>query len=119
MDCRALTFRQLPHQAKLFLEYFDHFEKVKSFYVHPPTMPAVTRAARKGGYPDDRRAEVTSILRRQNMALGAGAETLSNPDRLEKGAVPVASGQQGGLFSGPAYSRYKAPNPAQDPHQLA
>jgi len=104
MDCRALTFRQLPHQAKLFLEYFDHFEKVKSFYVHPPTMPAVTRAARKVGYPDDRRAEVTSILRRQNMALGAGAETLSNLDRLEKGAVAVVSGQQVGLFSGPAYS---------------
>src|SRR6266481_2746535 len=118
MDCRALTFHQLPHQPKLFLEYFDRFEKVKSFYVHPPTMPAVTRAARKLAYPDDRRAEVTSILRRQNMALGAGAETLSNLDRLEKGAVAVVSGQQVGLFSGPAYSVYKALSAVQIAEEL-
>jgi bacillithiol synthase len=108
MDCRALTFAQLPHQPKLFLEYLDHFEKVKSFYVHPPAMAAVARAARKLDYPEDRRAEVSSILRGQNTALGAGAETISNLDRLEKGAVAVVSGQQVGLFSGPGYAIYKA-----------
>src|SRR5712671_6837149 len=108
MDSRVLTFRQLPHQPKLFLEYLDHFEKVKSFYFHPPAMPAVTRSARKLDYPGERRAEVASILRKQNIDLGAGAETLSNLDRLEEGAVAVVSGQQVGLFSGPAYSVYKA-----------
>jgi bacillithiol synthase len=108
MDCRPLPFRQLPHQPKLFLEYLDHFEKVKSFYAHPPAMAAVTREARKLDYPDERRAEVSSILRRQNIALGAGEETLSNLERLQKGAVAVVSGQQVGLFSGPAYSVYKA-----------
>jgi bacillithiol biosynthesis cysteine-adding enzyme BshC len=108
MDCRALNFRQVPHQPKLFLEYLDHFEKVKSFYLHPPAMSSVTRAAQKLDYPDDRRAEVTSILRKQNIALGAGSETLSHLDRLEKGAVAVVSGQQVGLFGGPAYSIYKA-----------
>src|SRR5258707_8869043 len=108
MDCRVLPLRQLPHQPKLFLEYLDHFEKVKSFYAHPPAMAAVTGVARKLDYPDDRRAEVTSILREQNIALGAGLEALSNLDRLEKGAVAVVSGQQVGLFSGPAYSIYKA-----------
>jgi bacillithiol biosynthesis cysteine-adding enzyme BshC len=108
MDCRVLNFRQIPHQPKLFVEYLEHFEKVKSFYLHPPAMSSVTRAAQKLDYPDDRRAEVTSILRKQNIALGAGPETLSHLDRLEKGAVAVVSGQQVGLFGGPAYSIYKA-----------
>src|SRR5882672_5301699 len=119
MDCRVLTFRQLPHQPKLFLEYLDHFERVNAFYAHPPAMSAVKGAAQKVDYPDDRRAEVTSILRRQNIALGAGAETLSNLDRLEKGAVAVVSGQQVGLFSGPAYSIYKALTAVQIAEELS
>jgi len=108
MDCRALAFRQLPHQPKLFLDYLDHFERVKSFYVHPPTMQALARASRKLNYPVERRAEVARLLREQNAALGAGAETQSNLERLEKGAVAIVTGQQVGLFSGPAYAVYKA-----------
>src|SRR5881392_952284 len=99
MDCRPLAFRQVPHQPELFLEYLDHFENVKSFYSHPPAMPAVTRVARKLDYPGERRTEVASILLKQNTTLGAGADTLSNLDQLEKGAVAVVSGQQVGLFS--------------------
>ncbi len=108
MDCRALAFRRLPHQPKLFLEYLDHFERVKTFYVHPPTMQAVTRTARKLEYPRERRGEVAELLRKQNIALGAGAETQSNLARLEKGAIAIVTGQQVGLFSGPAYAIYKA-----------
>src|SRR5260370_4401960 len=89
MDCRVLSFRQLPHQPKLFLEYMEHFEKVKTFYFHPPAMPEVTRAARKLDYPAGRRAEVSSILRKQNLPFGAGAETLAHPDRLVSGALPA------------------------------
>src|SRR5207245_4433439 len=108
MDCRSLPFRQLPHQPKLFLEYLDHFEKVKSFYQHPPTMPTVARVARKIDYLDERRAGVASVLRKQNAAFGAGAETNANLDQLTNGAVAVVSGQQVGLFGGPAYAVYKA-----------
>jgi bacillithiol biosynthesis cysteine-adding enzyme BshC len=108
MDCRVLAFRQLPHQPKLFLEFLDHFEKVKSFYAHAATVQAVTRAARKMDYPSDRRTEVARILREQNAAFGAGAETAANLERLDAGAVAVVTGQQVGLFGGPAYSVYKA-----------
>src|SRR5438552_18969898 len=101
MDCDALAFRQLPHQPKLFVEYLDHFEKVKSFYFYPPTMPAVTRSARTLDYPGERRRELTSILRKQNITLRAGAETLGNLEQRGKDAVAIAPGPPVGLFSGP------------------
>src|SRR5260370_23883238 len=107
MDCRRLPVRQLPHQPKLFLEYQDHFEKVKSFYFHAPNMPAVTRAARKLDYPDERRAEISSILRRQNVALGAGPENPSPLGRLQKGGLLVVSRPQIELVRGARLSAHQ------------
>jgi bacillithiol biosynthesis cysteine-adding enzyme BshC len=108
MDCRTLPFSQLPHQPKLFLQFAERFSSVKQFYAHPPNMPAVRSAARKLKFPQERRTEVSSALREQNTAFGAGEATFENLDSLEKGAVAVVSGQQVGLFSGPAYAIYKA-----------
>jgi len=108
MDCRALAFSQLPHQPKLFLAYWEKFETVKAFYAHAPTMDAVKQTAGKLDYPPERRAVVAQILGKQNAELGAGAETRANLEQLARGAVAVVSGQQVGLFGGPAYSIYKA-----------
>src|SRR5689334_3847880 len=108
MDCRALAFSQLPHQPKLFLAYLEKFESVKAFYAHPPTMEAVRQASGKVDCPAERRALVARILGKQNAGLGGGTETQANLERLANGAVAVVSGQQVGLFGGPAYAAYKA-----------
>ncbi len=118
MECRALPFRQLPHQSKLFIQFLDNFPRVKQFYGHPPTIQAVKKAARSLEYPRERRAEVAEILRGQNAALGAGEATRENLARLEKGAVAVVSGQQVGLFGGPAYAVYKAVSAIQIAEEL-
>jgi len=118
MDCRALPFRQLPHQSKLFIQFLDDFPSVKQFYGHPPTIQAVKKATRSLDYPRERRAEVAKILGEQNAAYGAGEATRKNLERFLKGAAAVVSGQQVGLFSGPAYAIYKAVTAIQIAHEL-
>ena len=108
MGCTSIPFRRLPHQPKLFLHLVDDFSKVASFYAHAPTLDDVKRVATGLEYPADRRREVASILRDQNVSFGASEATLRHLEGLERGAVAVVSGQQVGLFSGPAYAVYKA-----------
>src|SRR6202047_2264245 len=104
----SIPFRRLPHQPKLFVRLIDDYSSVKQFYQHPPNMDAVKHVASSLDYPAERRREVARILREQNAAFGAGAAALSNLEKLERGAVAVVSGQQVGLFGGPAYAVYKA-----------
>src|SRR5271167_1590949 len=108
MDCRALAFRQLPHQPKLFLDYLDRFARVKPFYSHEPSAKSVLREAKALSFPRERASAVAAILRKQNAVSGSDSKVLENLDRLANGALAVVSGQQVGLFGGPAYSIYKA-----------
>src|SRR5271156_5782368 len=108
MGCISIPFRRLPHQPKLFLRFLDDFPSVSKFYPHPPTFESVNEVARSLDFPVDRRKEMTAVLRDVNGVLGAGDATRRNLDRLENGAVAVVSGQQVGLFGGPAFAFYKA-----------
>src|SRR5712672_1633207 len=108
MGCVSIPFRRLPHQPKLFVRLIDDYSSVKKFYAHPPAMDAVNGVAASLDYPAARRREVAGILHEQNAGFGAGAATRSNLEKFERGAVAVVSGQQVGLFGGPAYAVYKA-----------
>ena len=108
MGCVSIPFRSLPHQPKLFVRLIDDYSSVKQFYAHPPNMDAVKEVAARLDYPAERRSEVVRILREQNAAFGASAATTGNLEKIERGAVAVVSGQQVGLFGGPAYAIYKA-----------
>jgi bacillithiol biosynthesis cysteine-adding enzyme BshC len=108
MGCVSIPFRRLPHQPKLFVRLIEDFASVSQFYAHAPNLDAVKRVAAGLEFPVARRREVAAILRRQNEAFGAGTAARSNLEKLERGAVAVVSGQQVGLFSGPAYAVYKA-----------
>jgi bacillithiol synthase len=108
MACVSIPFRRLPHQPKLFVQLIDDYSHVAKFYPHPPNVEAAKGLIQSLNYPADRRKQVAAILRRQNANFGAGAAAQNNLDKLERGAVAVVSGQQVGLFSGPAYAFYKA-----------
>jgi bacillithiol synthase len=118
MGCISIPFQRLPHQPKLFLRFLNDFSSVSQFYPYPPSLEAIRQAAKLLDYPEGRRNEVAVILRETNKSLGGSEATARNIDRLANGAVAVLSGQQVGLFGGPAYAFYKALSAIQIANEL-
>ncbi|MBI3483880.1 MAG: bacillithiol biosynthesis BshC, partial [Acidobacteria bacterium] len=108
MECHCLRSSDLPHTSKLYACFLEEFSRVARFYAHPPTEEGLQAAAGEVRQDAGVRAQVVDILREQNRKFGADASVMRNLDRLAAGALAVVSGQQVGLFSGPAYSFYKA-----------
>ncbi|HEY6291320.1 MAG TPA: bacillithiol biosynthesis cysteine-adding enzyme BshC [Terriglobia bacterium] len=111
MECQCIPYSRLPKTSTLFLDYVDHFERVASFYGGgtPFALASYQTVAGALNHPAALRSQVASVLMRQNRALGASEATLANLERLaEPGTMAVVTGQQVGLFSGPAFTLYKA-----------
>ena len=108
MECHCLRFHEIPQTTKLFSAFVDDFPSVKEFYAHAPDEAGVRAAAQKIRLDAAVRKSVVEILREQSRALGSDGATEKNIDRLANGAAAIVTGQQVGLFSGPAYSIYKA-----------
>ena len=108
MECDCLRFSEIPQTTKLFASFTENFSKVKEFYGHVPDEAGVRAAAKEVRLDAGMRRAVAGILREQNQALGSSAETMRNIERLRDGAAAIVTGQQVGLFGGPAYCFYKA-----------
>src|SRR3989344_5234138 len=109
MEAHCIPFTEIPHTAALFADALYRFPRVARFYAHAPFDPASVRAAAQAVALDAaRRVAVADVLAEQNRPFGGGHETEENIARLRRGAVAVVTGQQVGLFGGPAYSVYKA-----------
>src|SRR6185437_7722611 len=103
MQPACIRHTDLPGTSGLFADFAYHFDRVARFYRHDPHDPeSFARAAAEVQYPDDRRAAMVEALRAQN----GDSESLRR--FAQPGTVAVVTGQQVGLFSGPAYTIYKA-----------
>jgi bacillithiol biosynthesis cysteine-adding enzyme BshC len=103
MESSCVRQNLIPGTSKLFEDFLYHFDRVSGFYPHCFSDPAALRGSvSQIRYPGSRRAELTDALREQNGDSEA-LETLAQP-----GTVAVVTGQQVGLFSGPAYTIFKA-----------
>jgi bacillithiol biosynthesis cysteine-adding enzyme BshC len=108
MESHCLPFGRIPHTTKLFSTFAENFNEIAAYYGQPPTVAGVLAAARKIKLDENVQRAVVEVLREQNAAFGAGPDTTRNLERLAKGAAAIVTGQQVGLFGGPAYSLYKA-----------
>ncbi len=103
MDPACIRHTDVPGTTELFADFTYHFDRVARFYRHNPHDPAaLSAAAAEIDYPAARRQAMVEALRVHN------GESESLRRLAEPGTVAVVTGQQVGLFSGPAYTIYKA-----------
>ncbi len=103
MEPACIRHTDLPGTSRLFADFSYHFDRVAPFFRHAPHDPdSLAAAVREIDYPEARRAAMVAALAAQN-GPSESLERLAKP-----GTVAVVTGQQVGLFCGPAYTIYKA-----------
>jgi len=103
MHCTCVRHTELPNSTPLFLDVLYHPDRTAAFYKHPVRdLDAYRASAAEISFSDRDRTALISALRKQN------PESRSLELLAQKGTVAVVTGQQVGLFSGPAYTVYKA-----------
>lgn len=107
---RAVNFNCIPKTSPLFLDYLYNFSKIQPFFSSSYSLDYFKREnVSSSPIEMDHRLKLCEILQDQNQSYGAGARTLENLARLkDKDCFAVVTGQQVGLFTGPAYTIYKA-----------
>lgn len=109
MDPHCIPFTAIPHSTRLFVDYLYNFSRVADFYPHEPFGGGGLPHAAVEPLEPARRRAVADVLAVQNGDFGGGEQTQENIRLLREGrALAVVTGQQAGLFGGPAYSVYKA-----------
>src|SRR5579863_3976980 len=102
MESSCVRQTEIPGTSKLFADLIYHYDRVSDLFPFRPNDSDALKRAAQFDFPDDRRKALVEALRPLNQG-NPSLETLAEP-----GTVAVVTGQQVGLFSGPAYTVYKA-----------
>ncbi len=104
-----LEFRDLGDPTSLFRDFlYSENADICRYWPNRDVSLNEFAAEALSEYQTDRKL-LCDALRIENGSYGAGTETFENIDRLRRpDCVAVVTGQQSGLFAGPAYTVYKA-----------
>lgn len=107
MQITNYPFQKLPF-SELYKTYLNNFARIGDFYeVNPFDAQAVERRANKVSCKLDR-ATVVDLLHQFNSRFEVAEPTLKNIERFkDERAVAIVTGQQLGVYGGPAYTIYK------------
>jgi bacillithiol synthase len=106
----AVDVRRLPWMRRLAVDYAFDYARVAPFFAGDPAESPAWRAAVSAAQAHPRpRREIADIVLAQQTRRGAPPEAMAATRRLaEPGSVAIVTGQQAGLFGGPAFTLLKA-----------
>jgi len=101
-------FKNVPKTSAFFLDYLHDFPRLAPFFSFSYALDHFRKEAVSGAALAHRQ-ELCQILEKQNQSFGGGERTQENIEKLrDDDCAAVVTGQQVGLFTGPAYTIYKA-----------
>lgn len=110
MDCSStrIPYRQTNSFSKTVLDYLDHAEGLKPFYIHPPSIQGIQQAieARKS-FAGNREVLVAALRKQYANAVTTDLVKNNIEQLLSANTFTITTAHQNNIFTGPLYFIYK------------
>jgi len=109
MDCIStrLPYRQTNYFSKIILDYLDHVEGLKPFYVHSPSLQGIQKSIEGRKNFSTNRKLLAEELRKQYASSSSEAVKKNLEALLSENTFTITTAHQPNIFTGPLYFIYK------------
>ena len=110
MDCIStrLPYRETNYFSKIILDYLDHAESLKSFYVHQPSLKGIEQAiSDRRDTSTNRKILVAELKKRYAESRGSDLVHKNVEALLSENTFTITTAHQPNIFTGPLYFIYK------------